>query len=325
MLKVQALTFAYDKTAVLQEVDFEIPVGQQVALMGESGCGKSTLLRLIYGELPFDRGTINWKEHALRGPDYQLLPGAPFMKYLAQDFDLMPFITAEENIRKFLPIHPVDAANQKTEELLELMELTEVRNRKVKTLSGGQQQRVALARVLANPPELLLLDEPFSHIDYFRRNQLRRNLFGYLKSEGITCLYATHDHQDVLPFADQVIILKEGELLDQRETTAIYQQPGRLYTASLLGEANLIPIDILKSYASTTRRIVVYAHELKASSKSGLKVVVETSYFMGGYYSIKGRTEQDTFVFFHAQAPIEPGKEVYLNASLETINKRLPI
>ena len=254
-----------------------------------------------------------------------MIPGAPFLKYLAQDFDLMPFISAEQNIRKYLSLNTPEASDNRAEELLETMELTPYKDRQVRFLSGGQQQRVALARVLALKPELLLLDEPFSHIDHFRKNTLRRKLFAYLKEEGISCLYATHDHNDVLPFADRVMVLKDGEILDLRETRILYEQPERLYTASLMGESNLIPIEILKSYASTTRRIIVYAHELRTGKKSGLGVEVKKVFFMGDHFRVQGLTEYDSEIVFNAPEALEPGRKVYLNVSLETINKRLPI
>jgi ABC-type Fe3+/spermidine/putrescine transport system ATPase subunit len=325
MLKVEGLSFAYDTESVLEDVSFELEAGEVMAVMGESGCGKSTLLRLLYGELPFVQGSIHWKDSEIRGPAYQLLPGAPFMKYLAQDFDLMPFLSVEENIRKYLSVHYPEESDRRAEELLNTMELMPFRNKQARYLSGGQQQRVALAKVLAQKPELLLLDEPFSHIDHFRRNYLRRNLFAYLREEGISCLCATHDYHDVLPFAQRVMVLKDREILDLRPTQEIYEQPARFYTASLLGEANLIPINILKSYASTTRRIIVYAHELQVSAKSGMEVVVSHSYYMGSYYRVKGMLEGEKEVYFNAPSALQPGKKVFLNVALQTINKRLPL
>lgn len=325
MLRVEGLSFAYDTESVLEEVSFELGAGEVMAVMGESGCGKSTLLRLLYGELPFEQGSIHWKDFEIKGPAFQLLPGAPFMKYLAQDFDLMPFLSVEENIRKYLSVHYPEESDRRAEELLQTMEMVPYRNKQVRYLSGGQQQRVALAKVLAQKPELLLLDEPFSHIDHFRRNYLRRNLFEYMREEGISCLCATHDYHDVLPFAQRVMVLKDREILDLRPTREIYEQPARMYTASLLGEANLIPINILKSYASTTRRIIVYAHELQVSKKSGMEAVVSESFYMGSHYRIKGQLEGGKDVYFNAPKALKPGKKVFLNVALETINKRLPI
>ncbi|WP_445383703.1 ABC transporter ATP-binding protein [Robiginitalea sp. IMCC43444] len=325
MLNVSEIYFGYEQEQVLEDISFTLQAGEHLAVMGESGCGKSTLLKILYGMLPFERGSIHWKDQAIKGPAFQLLPGAPFLKYLAQDFDLMPFISVEENIGKYLSVNYPEDTARRIDELLHTMELTEYRDKKVKYLSGGQQQRVALARVLAQKPELLLLDEPFGHIDHFRRNQLRRSLFAYLKKEGISCICATHDYHDVLPYADSIMVLKDRQVLDLRPVREIYEQPGNLYTASLLGEANLIPINILKSYASTTRNIVVYAHELKVSDKSGLEVVAAHSYYLGGYYRVYGTFDGNRGVYFNSDKPVESGKKVFLNVSLNTINKRMPI
>jgi ABC-type Fe3+/spermidine/putrescine transport system ATPase subunit len=293
--------------------------------MGESGCGKSTLLKLLYGALPFEGGRIRWKQHDIKGPEYQLVPGGEFIKYLAQDFDLMPYATVAENLHKFLSAAEPEETNARIAELLSTMDLEEYRDVKVNLLSGGEQQRVALARVLARRPEVLLLDEPFSHIDHFRRNKLRRNLFGFLKREKISCICASHDYHDVLPFADRVMVLRDREILDLRPTVDLFEKPRNLYTAELLGEANLVPIEVLKSYASTTRNIIVYSHEFRMSRKSGMPVTVKHTYYFGSHYRIYGIMESGKGVYFDTDSRIEKGKKVYLNVSLETINKRMPI
>lgn len=322
MLLVDNISFSYDEAVVLNSVNFEIRPGEHVAIMGESGCGKSTLLKLIYGLLPLESGKIFWKGNEAKGPLYNLVPGEPYMKYLAQDFDLMPFTTVRENISQFLPVFYPDEQEKRTQELLDLTEMNSFAEVKVKHLSGGQQQRVALGRVLAQKPELMLLDEPFSHIDNFRKNSLRRNLFDYLKNEGITWLTATHDHHDVLPFADRVIVLKESQLIADAPILSLYNNPRELYIASLFGEANVIPINVLKTYADTTRRIIVYAHEFRISGSAGLSVIVQTSYPMGSHFLIKSLAGNDV-VYFHSNKPFELGKKVFLNIAIETINQRM--
>lgn len=202
MLTVRDISFSYNDTPNLNSISFSLSKGKNLALIGESGCGKSTLLKLIYGLYDLDEGQIFWNDIEVLGPKYHLIPGMPFMKYLAQDFDLMPFITVAENVGKYLSNFFPEEKKARIAELLEIVEMTEYTNVKAKFLSGGQMQRVALARVLALEPEVLLLDEPFSHIDNFRKNSLRRKLFGYLKEKGITCVVATHDSMDVLSFAD---------------------------------------------------------------------------------------------------------------------------
>lgn len=324
MLKVTGISFAYDKDSVLDDIDFSVEKGEHLAIMGESGCGKSTLLKLIYGSLQPSSGEIYWGKKKVKGPLFKLVPGESYIKYMSQSFDLMGVTTVAENIAEYLSVIYPKELKERTEELLGVIEMTQFADTKVKYLSIGQQQRVALARALAQKPELLLLDEPFSHIDNFRKNSLRRNLFNYLKEEQITCLTATHDHNDILPFADRVLVLKDKQIMADRPILELYKSPRNLYVASLFGEANLVPIDIIKSYADTKRNIIVYAHEFKVSRNSGLSVLVKKTYPMGSHYLIEGFTGEQN-IYFHSERNIEIGTEVFLNISLETINQRLKL
>jgi len=322
MLHVDHVSFTYDKVPVLEDINLKVSKGEHVSIIGESGCGKSTLLKIIYGLLNVEVGEVYWNETQILGPNYNLVPGEPYMKYLSQDFDLMPFTRVEENVSEFLSVFEPAKLKERTMELLEMIEMTNFAKVKVKYLSGGQQQRVALARVLAERPEILLLDEPFSHIDNFRKNSLRRNLFGYLKNKGVTVITATHDHNDMLPFANNVVVLKDRRIIAKNTPQNLYEHPNDLYIASLFGEANKIPINIVKSYADTKRRIIVYAHEFRVSQKSGLEVVVKRSFYKGGYYMIEGIYEEQK-IYFNNPIALEPERKVFLNVSIETINQRL--
>lgn len=322
MLQVDHVSFAYDDIPVLEDINLKVQRGEHVAIIGESGCGKSTLLKIIYGLLHVKVGELYWNEKQIRGPLFNLVPGEGYMKYLSQDFDLMPYTSVYENVSQYLSVFEPEQLKLRTHELLVMIEMTEFAQTKVKNLSGGQQQRVALARVLAQKPEVLLLDEPFSHIDNFRKNGLRRNLFSYLKKEKITLLTATHDHNDILPFADRVVVLRDRKIIAKDTPKNLYDNPKDLYIASLFGEANKIPINIVKTYADTRRRIIVYAHEFKLSSKSGLGVIVVESFFMGDHYLIKGIYEEQD-IYFHHYQPIEVGRKIFLNVSIETINQRM--
>ncbi|WP_276388854.1 ABC transporter ATP-binding protein [Eudoraea chungangensis] len=322
MLQINDISFSYKENLVLHDLSFSVKKGEHFAIMGESGCGKSTLLQLIYGILQPNTGSIRWGEQFIEGPLFSLVPGKPFMKYMSQSFDLMGVTTVAENISEYLTVtNPVELKTR-TKELLEMIEMSSYENKKVKELSIGQQQRVALARALAQEPELLLLDEPFSHIDNFKKNSLRRSLFAYLKEKKITCLTATHDHQDILPFADRVMVLKDKGIIANKPIMELYKNPKELYVASLFGEANSIPIEVLKSYANTKRRIIVYAHEFRISYSSGLPAKVIQSYTMGSYYLIKALSS-DIDVYFHSDKDISPETELFLNIPLEVINLRL--
>lgn len=323
MLRVENVSFSYGKLQVLDQIDLRVQRGEHIAIVGESGCGKSTLLKIIYGLLDLEQGEVFWEDEPILGPAYNLVPGPKFMKYLSQDFDLMPFITVSENISQYLSVFYPDALKERTQQLLEMIELTDYANKKVNTLSGGQQQRVALARVLAQKPEVLLLDEPFGHIDNFLKNSLRRNIFNYLKEQRITTLIATHDVQDVLPFADRAVVLRDKEIIARARPTELYRNPKTLYVASLFGEASLISIDVLKTYANTKRKIIVYAHEFRVSHSSGLKVTVVKAYPMGSHYLTESTGPENEPIFFNAERLFPKGKEVFLNVAIETINQRI--
>ena len=213
MLEIKNISFTYIDTPVIEEVSFTISKGQNTAIIGESGCGKSTLLKLIYGLYDLDSGAIIYNGNPILGPKHNLVPGEDYIKYLAQDFDLMPYTTVEENVGKFLSNMFPEQKKDRVQELLDMVEMTAFAKVKAKFLSGGQQQRVALARVLALEPEIILLDEPFSQIDSFRKNSMRRNLFRYLKDKGITCIIATHDSTDALSFSDETIVVQNGKVV----------------------------------------------------------------------------------------------------------------
>src|SRR5690554_5029515 len=325
MLKVRIESFGYGDQTILDDITLDVAQGEHMALMGESGSGKSSLLKIIYGLLHLEQGSIFWGERQALGPNFNLVPGEPYMKYLAQDFDLMPFITVEENIGQFLSVFQRETHAERIGELLELIEMQDFAKTKVQKLSGGQQQRVALARVLAQEPELLLLDEPFGHIDSFKRNSLRRKLFPYLKKKGVTLLTASHDTDDVLPYADRVLVLQQGRAIALEKTKKLYRNPPDRYTASLFGEVNLLPIKLLKSYSQIDLSVLIYPHEFQISERSGLKVTVEHSFFKGGHYLNEGRTEEGILLYFNTPKKQKKESTVFLNVSLKTINDRIKV
>jgi ABC-type Fe3+/spermidine/putrescine transport system ATPase subunit len=308
MLHVAIPSFSYQEKIILQNLTFTLNEGQQLAVIGESGCGKSTLLKLIYGLYDCDEGSLSWKSEPILGPKFHLVPGMPFMKYLAQDFDLMPFITVGENVGKFLSNFYPKEKQDRIDELLNLVEMSEFKHIKAKFLSGGQMQRVALARVLAQEPEVLLLDEPFSHIDNFRKNKLRRKIFQYLKDKQITTLVASHDINDVLSFSDVVIVLKDTTILEKATPLELYNHPKYPYTAALFGVVNEIKIH--------GKMQLIYPNQLQIVEKSDIQAEVISSYFKGKYYLIEAKWNNQ-MVFFESENNFEEKSSVYL-----TLRKR---
>jgi len=300
MLHVKNISFGYDKNLVLKNIDFTVQQGENLAIIGESGSGKSTLLKLIYGEYDLNKGSIFWDNTEILGPKYNLVVGYDFMKHVSQEFDLMPFTSVEENVGKFLSNFFPEEKKERIAELIEVVELDNFKNTKVKLLSGGQKQRVALARAIAKKPEVILLDEPFSHIDNFKKRSLRRNLFKYLKDQNITCIMATHDKADVLGFSDTIVALNDGVILDKDTVENLYNNPKHKLIASFFEEFNVI-----ESHG------IVYANQLKLTTHSDIKVSVVASYFKGMYYLVKA-TYKNNFIFFHCEKSLAVSETVCL-------------
>jgi ABC-type sulfate/molybdate transport systems ATPase subunit len=315
MLQIKNVSFAYQKELVLQDINITIETGKQYFVIGESGCGKSTLLQLIYGLYDLEIGSIHFNNEAVLGPSYNLIPGMEYMKYLSQDFDLMPFITVAENVGKHLSNSNKEKKSNRIKELLEVVEMNEFANVKAKNLSGGQMQRVAIARALALQPQVLLLDEPFSHIDNFRTNCLRRKLYSYFKKQNITTITATHDSAEVLAFAEEIAVLKEGKIIEIATPKNIFASKKSNYITSLLSEVNTISSSFFNSDHKKEKQLLLYPHELQIVTKSKLKVIVENNYFYGNYYLIEVKYDNG-ILLFQNPTDLELQKELYLDMIL---------
>ncbi len=310
MLELKNISFTYIDQPVIKELSAVVYQGQNVSVIGESGCGKSTLLKLMYGLYDLDSGSISYNGNPILGPKHNLIPGEDYIKYLAQDFDLMPYITVEENVGKYLSNVYRDKKKARIQELLEMVEMTDYAKIKAKYLSGGQQQRVALARVLALEPEILLLDEPFSQIDSFRKNALRRNVFQYLKEKKISCIIATHDSTDALSFSDQTIVMQSGKIIANDSPQNLYNKPASKYIASLFGEVNELELD--------GKIHLVYPHQLKVDAKGTLKGIVKQSYFKGSHYLIAIALGSQT-VFFEHHSSLDEGASIAVKVSINSL------
>ena len=323
MLHIDTISFSYQETKILEAISFSLEKGNHLSIIGESGSGKSTLLKTIYGLLNLDEGKIFWGDKQVLGPNFNLVPGEKYMKYVAQDFDLMPFTTVKENIAEFLSVFDQDNHETRIKELLEVIEMTDYANIKVKNLSGGQQQRVALARALAQEPELLLLDEPFSSIDQFKKNELRHRLFPYLKEKGITIINATHDPNDILAFADMVLVLKDGKIIAHDTIEHLYEKPKQKYIASLFGYINELPVSLLNQSSNTKASILIYPHEIKVfTTNSSFQAYVVNNYFKGNYYLVESVAENSQTVFFTHSHKLKTHNKVSLAIAPELVKKR---
>ena len=309
MLQVNQLSFSYNNSPILNDVSFQLKAGNSYALIGASGSGKSTLLKLVYGLLDTDFGSIFWNDKQVLGPAYHLVPGMDYMKYLAQDFDLMPFVSVAENVGRFLSNFYLKEKKNRVDELLELVDMKEFSNIKAKFLSGGQMQRTALARVLALEPEFLLLDEPFSHIDPFQKRKLASQLFQYCKQKGITVLFTSHTPEEALMYADEILVLQNGNLIEKDTPQNIYENPKSEYIARLTGDVNIIPAHYLG--LNSNEVLYIRPHELQIS-KDGFEVKIKHSYFTGKNYLIYADLN-DLEICFEHKVALKSNERVFIS------------
>ena len=312
MLKVSQVYFSYQQdNLILKDISFQLKEGEHLCIMGESGSGKSTLLKAIYGLLDLNNGDIYWKDQQVLGPAHHLVPGMEFFKYVPQNFDLMPYTTVSENIQKFLSRFFPEESQKRTVELLEVIEMSEFADVKVKNLSGGQQQRVAIARALAKEPQLILLDEPFSQIDNFKKNSLRRKLFAYLKQKNISCIVATHDGNDSLSFADSMMVIKDNQILAYGTPQYLYNRKNDVYIASLFDDVSVLTIN--------GNVHLFYPKDIKITDKSEYKVTVKQSYFKGVFWLIEAELNGAP-VFLNSTKPKSSGDTIYLDFPSVEVN-----
>ncbi|MEY3679261.1 MAG: hypothetical protein RI924_1402 [Bacteroidota bacterium] len=271
-------SFAGATRAGVFDVNLEILTGSFVAILGESGSGKSTLLKLLYGSLSPDSGEVYFKGKRILGPHEKLIPGHEQMKLIAQDFNLNTFAKVYDNIAAMLSNTDLEAKKWKTWETMEFLRIEHLAERRAADLSGGEQQRVAIARALVTEPEVLLLDEPFSQVDVMMRKQLRADLKRLSEHVGITMILVSHDPFDGLSLADQLILIRQGKILQQGPPQDIIKQPINAYVASLLGEANIISPAQAKAWLDLNLKpdecLAVYPHEIVIVD-AGIPAVVQ--------------------------------------------------
>ena len=248
-LSIESLNVGYGNTRVLNDVSLEVARGELVALLGSSGCGKTTLLRSIAGFVIPQSGTIR-----VDGRDIAPLPpekrGTAMM---FQSYALWPHMSVEENIGYGLRMRgwKKDAAAKRIGEMLALLQLEGFGPRPVTQLSGGQRQRVALGRALAVDPQLLLLDEPMSNLDYKVRIELRHELRALQRRIGITAVYVTHDREEALTLADRIAVIDAGRVVQYGPPEEIFHRPASAFVAGFMGADNAVDVTRLPDGALT--------------------------------------------------------------------------
>jgi len=233
MLRVERAIVQFGGTTAVDEVDLTIGAGETVAILGPSGCGKTTLLRAIAGLQPLVSGRISWDGKDLAAvPPHRRRFGLMF-----QEYALFPHRDVAGNVAFGLRMAGVggDDRRRRVDDVLALVGLTELRDRRVAALSGGEQQRVALARALAVEPRLLMLDEPLGALDRPWRERLLREIRSLLDRAQLPALYVTHDHEEAFALAERIVVMRAGRVVQAGPAAEVWRHPADEWTAAFLG------------------------------------------------------------------------------------------
>lgn len=238
LLVLEGLTKQFQATDLpaVRQFSMQVQAGDIVALLGPSGCGKTTTLRMIAGFESPDSGRIQ-----LNGQDITQWPAQQRnIGLVFQDYALFPHLSVRANVEFGLQAWPKAERRLQAERWLARVGLLPMAERMPEALSGGQQQRVALARSLAAEPKLILLDEPFSNLDAALRESTRVEVRALLKEAGTTAIIVTHDQTEALAFADQIGVMRAGQLVQMDAPEVLYHAPHTAFVASFLGLTNIV-------------------------------------------------------------------------------------
>lgn len=315
LLTVENISLAEPKHVALQGISFIQQRGQRLAVAGESGSGKSTLLQIVAGLVQPGTGTVRVAGQRVRGPAEMLVAGHAGVAYLSQRSDLPRFLRVEQVLR-YANTRP----DTEAQALYALCHIDHLAARRTDELSGGEQQRVALARLLLSSPELLLLDEPFSNLDRPHKHLMQHIIEQVGQQLSITCLLVSHDAADTLSWADEIVVLHRGCVVQQGSPEHIYRQPASAYVAGLFGPGNLVRGAARRALQPGTKprrntALLLRPEELRlAAIGPGVAGTVQTVRFAGGFYTLEVAVAGSLLQVHHPNDTHPPGSAVVVTA-----------
>ncbi|MEM9522662.1 MAG: ABC transporter ATP-binding protein [Pseudomonadota bacterium] len=299
VLSCDEITKSFGGTQVLRGLSFELDMQEFLCLLGPSGCGKTTLLRIIAGLEMLNGGEIRLNGKVVSTAASRVPPQHRRIGLVFQDVALFPHLTVAQNIAFGLKGGERRNA-RRIDELLELINLPGYQKSYPYEISGGQQQRVALARALAPNPEPIMLDEPFSSLDAQLRNQVRDELHRVLRDAGVGAILVTHDQSEAFGFADRVLVLSEGRVVQEGAPEEIYTEPVSPWGARFVGESNFVSVRDLRALIDNPEELSDLdagaevlvrpeAFSVKPADMNGHNAVIETVRFGGNHVDLTVR------------------------------------
>ncbi|HET7117070.1 MAG TPA: ABC transporter ATP-binding protein [Hanamia sp.] len=311
LLEVQHISKQLKGGLLIDQISFEQKLLQKIAIAGESGAGKTILLKMISGHAQPDSGTILFNGQRVIGPEEKLLAGHKEIGYLSQEHDLLHNYKVED-----LVWFQNKLSDEESTTLFEICRIADLMKRKTDQLAGGEKQRIALCMLLTKSPKMLILDEPFSNLDPIHTNILKSVLEDITERLQITCLLTSHDPNDTLSWADEIIVMKKGRIIQQSTPEIIYHHPVNEYVAGMFGRYNLLIPEqaILFGIEANEKNVIIRPEDfiISANSENGVRGIVEKISFWGSFYEVEVRVDEFSIVVRLGKNEWEVGKEVYV-------------
>ncbi|MDE3184371.1 MAG: ABC transporter ATP-binding protein [Bacteroidota bacterium] len=314
LLEVQHIGKSGPDRIIVDDISFQQKKFQKIAITGESGAGKSTLLKMISAHVQPDSGTVIFNGERVTGPEEKLLAGHKDIAYLSQHYELHNNYVVKDLIWFQIKVDETAAT-----QLFEICRISHLLERRTNQLSGGEKQRIALCMLLVKHPKLLVLDEPFSNLDPINKTTLKAVLEDITERLEITCLLASHDPNDTLSWADEIIVMKEGKMVQQGTPKQIYYHPENEYVAGMFGKYNLFtPGQALQFGINSSEKDLILRPEhfrISNTASDGRKGTIEKISFWGSYYEAEVLAEDLRVVVRLMNSDFEVGEEVWLQNS----------
>ena len=300
-LNIQKLVKYYNKdNPIIKELDFSVKKGEFVSFIGESGSGKTTFLKCLAGLEKINSGKITLNNKILNDKDIFIKPHLRKIGLIFQDYPLFPHLNVLDNIK----INLNESYYTNLDYYIDLMGLTNLLKRFPHELSGGEQQRVSIARALVREPDLLLMDEPFSNLDFAIKSKIQNEIYKILKKTNTTTILVTHDIKDTFDISDKLLVFKAGIVQQFDNPEEMYCNPANCYCAKMLGELNQIQIEDKEFY--------IRPEKIKIVKDSKYKVKVEKISFVGKEYKIEA-TLNDDLIHFFSNNNISSSNELFID------------
>lgn len=299
LLKIQNLHKSFNAKKAVNNISLSIDKGEVLAILGESGSGKTTLLHLIAALYEPDSGMLTLDSERITPPSEKLIAGHPDIKLVRQDYGLFPNMSIRENIAYELRYFEENYRNKRIDKLLKISGLTKGQTNLPRQVSGGEQQRAVIVKAIAEQPKLLLLDEPFSHLDALNKRKLKNEILHIIKDDGVTCIFVTHDVTDAYGMADRLAIMRKGKILQIGTPEEVYQNPDNQYVAEITGEVS----------TECGSKGFIRPEQIRISPNADLRGIVQSVRFLGAYYEVKLNIENQSIKMYSFDK-IQVGQEI---------------